>query len=212
MKKIYLFLIALLLVCIPTNVFAQGNITYAGTSEKFIHTNSNDIFENFKNVMPGDKITEQITIDNATSNEVKIKLYMRSLGATEETKDFLSKLNLTVDKVNDTNLFKGPASEPTSLTEWIYLGTIYSGGKVTLDVTLEVPIELSNEYQDKVGYIDWQFKVEELPISPDDPKNPSTLDNINAYLILGSVSLLTLLILIIIFLKKKNKGDKETIE
>jgi len=209
MKKIYLFLITLLFISIPIDVFAAGNITYYGTSKEFVFLSDEDIFGNFKNIMPGDKLTEQIIIKNSASKNVKIKLYVRSLGATEETRDFLSQLNLTVKKINSTNLFKGPASETENLTDWTYLGTIYSGGKVNLDVILEVPLELSNEYQDKVGYVNWQFKVEELPVSSDDPKNPSTLDNIFSYFVLSGISLLIIIIFLTI-LVIKNKKDKKS--
>lgn len=209
MKKIYLFLITLLFISIPIDVFAAGNITYYGTSKEFVFLSDEDIFGNFKNIMPGDKLTEQIIIKNSASKNVKIKLYVRSLGATEETRDFLSQLNLTVKKTNSTNLFKGPASETENLTDWTYLGTIYSGGKVNLDVILEVPLELSNEYQDKVGYVNWQFKVEELPVSSDDPKNPSTLDNIFSYFVLSGISLLIIIIFLTI-LVIKNKKDKKS--
>ena len=84
------------------------------------------------------------------------------------------------------------------MTDWVYLGTLYSGGEVNLILNLDIPIELGNEYQDAIGYIDWEFKAEELPIDPDDPKPPQTGDNSNLYLyaMLASVSGIALVILI----------------
>ena len=100
MKKLLSSMLALLLVLsLATTAFAAGSVTYEGSSKEFIFApgskySPTDLFSNFKDVMPGDTLTEQIVIKNDTSKKVKIKLYMRSLGAQENTDDFLSQMNL----------------------------------------------------------------------------------------------------------------------
>lgn len=158
--------------------------------------------------MPGDSLTDTITVKNNTSNRVKVKLYIRALGAQEGSEDFLSQLKLTVKQKEETVLFEAPADQTAQLTDWVYLGTLYSGGETTLDIQLDVPITLGDEYQKAVGYLDWQFKVEERPVQPSDPK-PDTGDDSNLLLYIGLlvVSLAAIFVLLIATKRRKQTSQ-----
>lgn len=212
--KLCTFVLLTMLMCALTiPAFAAGTVTYDGDADKFIFApggeeSPTNLFGDFQNVMPGDTRTEQIVIQNDTSNKVKIKVYLRSQGAQEDTEDFLSQLNLTVRQKDDSVLFAAPADETAQLTDWVYLGTVYSGGKITLDVTLEVPITLSDEYQDEVGYVDWEFKIEELPVSPSDPNAPKTGDSNDVFLYFGMLVIsVSSLALLLYALKRRSKKE-----
>ncbi len=218
MKKVFAILISLVLLCscvLPV-LAADGNVTYSGDAGKFIFApgseySPTDLFPNFKDVMPGDSITQPITVKNDASNKVKVKIYIRSLGAHEDSEEFLSQLKLRVEKSEDNTMaymFDAAANETAQLTEWVCLGTLYSGGEVNLNVILDVPVELDNIFQEKIGYLDWEFMIEEYEIEPTDPEPPKTGDESN--LVLWSVlmvgSAVGLFLLLLLSRKKKQEA------
>lgn len=220
MKKIIalLFTFVLLLSSTVTVFAADGKVTYSGNAGNFVFEPGSDhsltdLFPNFKGVMPGDTLTQKITVKNDADNKVKVKIYIRSLGAHEDSKEFLSQLGLKVKKSSDNDMaymFDAAANETAQLTDWVYLGTLYSGGEVNLDVTLNVPVELPNEYQNKIGYLDWEFMIEEFPVEPDDPKPPQTGDNSNMGLWFTIMICSLIMMIILLVWRKKDKEDEES--
>ena len=145
-----------------------------------------DLFVNFKNMMPGDTLTEQVTITNKWSSWQYIDLSMdmilhenELLGTTENVNgisasvwneltaderkeqstnleymmDFLNKLELTI-KENGAELYRGPAG---AAAEDFLVKTLSYNSSIELDLTLKMPIELGNEYANRVGEVDWVF-------------------------------------------------------
>lgn len=220
MKKIISLLItlALLLSSAVTAFAADGKVTYSGNAGKFVFEPGSehsltDLFPNFKGVMPGDTLTQKITVKNDADNKVKVKIYMRSQGAHEDSVKFLSQLGLKVAKSEENSMaymFDAAANETAQLTEWVCLGTLYSGGEVNLDVTLNVPTALDNAYQNNIGYLDWEFMIEEFPIEPGDPEPPKTGDDFNTGLWVAIMSG-SLLMMIILFVWRKKDKENNTV-
>lgn len=210
--KICTFLIVLVMVFgLCTTAYAAGSVTYDGDANKFIFApgtkdSPSSLFENFQNVMPGDTLTEQIEIRNTSQNGSYIRLYLRALGAQEGTDEFLSQMNLTVKHNGANTLFEAPVNETAQLTDWVYLGAMHSGGTATLDVTLEVPITMGNDFQHQIGYFDWEFMAEEIPAEENPPQTGDTAE-IFLYSGLIILCLAAIILLLLAGKKKKNKAQ-----
>lgn len=220
MKRMIAFVLAVLLFCCATVCVSaeDSNVTYHGQSGEFIFApgsddSPTDLFVNFKGVMPGDSLTQTVTVKNDKSRDVKVKIYLRSLGAQDDGKSspFLSQLALRVRKAQDNTMaymFDAAADQSAQLTDWVELGTLYSGGEVNLEVILDVPTSLDNTYSQQIGYLDWQFKVEEFPTEPSDPDAPQTGD-LPRILTVSLCAILSAAIVLILLLarRKKNRTD-----
>ena len=147
-------------------------VLYEGGAEHFVFVpESTDLFENFKNVIPGDVITQSITVKNTTKNK-KISIYMRAEPVREEYVDFLSYMTLTVMQDGERVITDAGAHEQGGLAENVLLGTFIPNEGADLDVQLAVSLEMGNEHQLDYGEIVWVFTVEEM-----DYNSPQTGDD-----------------------------------
>lgn len=180
-KSISFILMLLLVMSFATTAFAaDSSITFTGFSSGFefqpgSEYTETDLFDNFKNVMPGDTVTETITFTNSATDCDFVNLYMRAEAhdetdnplspkvAEKETvatmTEFLSKLSMKV--WNGTELiYDASPDQLDGLKSNKFLGTFRTGETATLKVELSVPIELDNKYANRVGEVDWIFHVE----------------------------------------------------
>ena len=250
MKNIFKRLFSLTLAVVMMAGFtltaaADAKVTYDGSAEEFIFKSDvqkeysfTDLFEDFKNVMPGDKITQNVQIVVKGKSKHTTKIYMKALGPADENSSdliysgteellgdgdntdgytdkkyyepLLDELKLTVVAVDDNKkLFEAEADETDGLSDWVLLGKIRKNGKVDLEVTLEVPADMGNEFQDVAAAIDWAFKVEEIKDkNKKPPVIPNTGDISNIMLYAGMFGLAALALMILIILKRKAKEEK----
>lgn len=176
-----LVLMLLVVMSMSVTAFAASpSITFEGFSKGFdfqpgSEYTETDLFGSFKNVMPGDTVTETITFTNSATDCDFVNLYLRAEAhdetanplspkvAEKETvatmTEFLSKLSMKV--WNGTELiYDASPDQLDGLKSNKLLGTFRTGETATLKVELSVPIELDNKYANRVGEVDWIFHVE----------------------------------------------------
>ena len=177
--SLMLMLLVVMSMTVPAFAAAAA-ITFEGFSKGFdfqpgSEYTETDLFGNFKNVMPGDTVTQTITFTNSATDCDFVNLYMRAEAhdetdnplspkvAEKETvatmTEFLSKLSMKV--WNGTELiYDASPAQLGGLKDNTLLGTFRSGDTAVLTVELKVPIDLGSEYANRVGEVDWVFHVE----------------------------------------------------
>ena len=166
---------------------ADNFVFYPGTSWSEV-----DLFDDFKNAMPGDQLTETIKVRNTAPEYDYVKIYLRAdphndstnplsdktveSETVASTKDFLAQLSMRVYN-NGELIYDATPNKLTSLKNNVLLGEFANGAGATLTVELDVPKTLSNEYMHRIGEIDWIFTAEgyidgeEVPIDDDQDSN-----------------------------------------
>ena len=197
-KIVFSFLLAVtMFLGVNENIFAaDSSVTYEGGAEKFVflpgsNYTDTDLFDGFKGVMPGDTLTEKITVKNSYKGCDYVNVYMRAEKHDEKTnplsekvdqqedvasmEDFLSQLEMTV-KQGDKVLFKASPDELGGLKDNVLIARLAKGAEAELTVELEVPIALGNNYANRVGEVDWVFVAEERnnpnPDKREEPEEP----------------------------------------
>lgn len=230
-NKISILLVVMMLMT-SAAFAADASVTYEGGAEKFVFLpgseyTETDLFDNFKGVMPGDVLEQQITVKNDTDDCDYVKIYMKAVPhgddnalseavAKGETvvsmKDFLAQLDMAVVQDGKT-IFEGSGAELEAFEESVLLGQFRKGDETVLTVKLSVPIELGNEYANRIGEVDWVFTAEQYddPIPPvedtDDPvkpgKTPFTGDTANLLLYGGTLAAAVAALLVVFFKRRR---------
>lgn len=207
MKRMILFLLIAMLLCSSA---LASSVTYVSQKELFdfkpgSEYQATDLFENFKGVLPGDVLTEEITVSNSSKKQVRIYLQCKYDAYVEtDAKDFLDQLQLTVES-SDKTIFEAAAGEKAQLSKAVLLGTFKQKGEAELKVTLKVPIELGNEYMNQIGVVPWTFIVEEIP----EDDTPDTGDWFQTGMWAGIAAVIAAAIFLLLIVQKKRRAENE---
>lgn len=192
-RSLALLMIIFMVAAMAVPAFAaDSTVTFHGMDKGFefkpgSQYSTTDLFDNFKGVMPGDTLTEEITVTNVSEDSDFIKLYIRAEQADEEKNplspgvsdtgetvvtmlDFLSQLSMTVwnGDTSGAPIYEASPDELDGFAEGVYLGTLRKDETVKLNVQLNVPVDLDNKYQFRTGEVTWVFVAELF----DDPTPP----------------------------------------
>lgn len=222
MKKIVItiLLFSVLIIGFSLTKITQGydklpTICFDGNQKEilFINDDEGDLFNNLKDLMPGDR-KEQDIILKVENIKTNTKLYLKI-----NDEDNLLPLGISIKLYKNGNELK-------PINGLINLGNFSKDEETTLKVLVEVSNEAGNEIQDSKYNINWEIFVQENDEDSNTTENisnnpvnnieitenellevPYTYDdsNINIYIVICIISFIIMIIAIITFLKENSK-------
>lgn len=118
-----------------------------------------DFFTNLGTAMPGDVLTDTITLSNTTDDPAELLFRTSVKGRSKEKRAMLKDVKLTVAMGNEI-LYRGNL-ELTGLEKNRSLGRFASGQTGNMKFRLEIPTEWDNRMAQKSADVTWIFTVNE---------------------------------------------------
>ena len=152
-----------------TALAAQGDpsVIYDGAERDFRLENAEgtDLFPEFKQMMPGDKVTQEITVA-VENTDGPVTVYMTPGPAAMEQPEIFKSVRLTVyadgDVVSNATLDQLTQIPGGSKGDkGIELYTFEEPGEKTLEAVLTVEPEAGNELMDAQATVNWKFTVQD---------------------------------------------------
>ena len=199
------------------------NGRYASSVFGFVPTDT-DLFRNFKGLMPGDVVTQNVTIKNRSGDDIRVYLFGKP--ESEDVEGLLDVVKITVKDGSTTIVSDSARASWPSNSTYYSLGWLDPGETKTLVVTIELPITMGNVFMDAVGEVRWGFRVnqydnddddddddDDIPLGPpviiigDDgeqiPLSPGTGDDTNLYIWAGGFIVLAGALSVLIAKRRK---------
>ena len=146
----------------------DSTIIYENDADKYIQISDN-FFGNLGNLLPGDSVSETVTIRNNGRNKIDYYISLEYDDLTDEERNLLNNINLVIKKENGTILSE---SKLYNLNK-ILLGTYNLNDSENIIFEVSLPKELDNEFSKILAKVKWKFSVDLIDYSEDED-NPGT--------------------------------------
>lgn len=180
-------------------------IKYLGGVDQLVK-NREDFFKNFTTLVPGDRYSDTMTLNNPSSSD--INLYFRSEAKSSKLLDQMyMKITCTIDGSTKT-IYEGNMGS-SEIKNDILLGTLKSGQTGTWNYEIYMPNELQNEYTLLSDKITWIYSCDKIVNeSPNQSEKTDTGDTsmVIPFFILGSCCLGVAFILVAKSKKKEQNS------
>lgn len=196
-KAAMLFTLAMVVLFGSGFTYAKDtSIEFRGDSHKLVTTEDN-FFSDLNQMLPGDTLDGKATIKNAGGRRTEIFFTTEPENINEDDaieKEALERITMKIS-IGDKVIFDGPLSKSC---ENVSLGKYGDGDSAQLSFELQVPADMTNEFNMQELGVKWVFSAEE------EPEIIKTGDDTNYEYYLIGLGLATVGITYI-FLEKKDK-------
>lgn len=186
----------------------SSTIIYENNADRYLHIDEG-FFDNLGSLLPGDSVSENVTILNSGNNKITYYLSIDTEDLSNEEKNLLNHINLVIKDENGNSI----ANSTLGSADEYNLGTYNHGEGKVLTITLELPKNLDNEFSKILTKVLWKFSLEEeqkegpIPI----PINPETgyfIHNWSIIVFIGSA----IGFLVVLYLEKRENDKIEKLK
>ncbi|MGN1456874.1 MAG: LPXTG cell wall anchor domain-containing protein [Acutalibacteraceae bacterium] len=181
--------------------------------------NDGDLFANFKDLMPGETRSQEITVTNSWNKETEIFLnaeYIRQQAEDDETYALIEKLlrekaTISITDGKGNIIYSGAvygnydvnSNGNNSMKNPISLGSFKPNETKSLYVNLSVDKNTDNNYKALLGSVKWVFSAEGTSSDIDIPKTGNDLNTV-IYAFVTLISAVVLIFLVYFSRKKRS--------
>ena len=148
----------------------ESSIIYEDNVHRHI-TLDDHFFDNLGNLLPGDSISEEITILNSTYDKNEYFVAIDYDNLSDEEKALLRSIKLKIRNSNGEELVSSNLEDKTRHS----LGIYRKGGGDRLTIELSLPTDIDNDYSKLFTKIMWRFSYDVISHG-NLPPNPNTWD------------------------------------
>lgn len=191
----------------PTDEFDknyESSVTFTKDKEFIFNGSSkDDLFADLKGLLPGSTRTQVLSVTNDSGTDTDLSIsYMMSNDSSESLKDLMNKyVTITVRDKNGKVTYNGPISGEGAS---IKLGSFEKGESKKVTVTASVDPNMSEQYSQLKGSVEWGFLADEIP------HLVKTSDDFKKYIYMGIG--LVVLGMIMLVISEKGKRRNESIK
>lgn len=194
----------------PETKMAKASEVVFSKDKKFeFLSEEQDVFPSFKNLVPGESISQDLMIANQSGENVTVFLKPETDSKKDTGKaEYIDKLihqyaKIAITDSKGRSLYSGALSGSGEIS----LGNVSSKGDIELSVTLQLDPMIENEYQELAAGINWKFVAQgaDGKKTTSTPALPKTGQEVMwPLLILGILAVIGALILIMAYTKRKD--------
>ena len=139
---------------VATPVVNTAKLTY--TSAGGFECGTEALFDEFMDVMPGDKCRKEVELTNKGDNTLRMALMLSSVES-----ELTEKMTLRIFQ-GEEDLYYGLLSEAMK-NEKVRLTDLAKGESSNIGIEIGVPVDAGNDYAEQMGSLVWELYGEELP-------------------------------------------------
>lgn len=180
-------------------------VEYENNADMYINV-PDDFFGKLGHILPGDSITQQVTIKNTSKEELEYQVFTNTTNdISGKSLELLKKINITIN-AEDKKIYDGSLYKIDNCS----LGKYKPNETSIITFTINIPKEFENEYSALNTLINWKFSVigAEKVTPPEEEKTSPKTGDTKFIVSITMFFISTIVFIITLIAEKRTKNRK----